>query len=442
LSVLELVGQVPDAYLHGMILSYDDGVGIVVYESGTRVGNRVVVNTTLYPRVSRPAGGPSNLLTSFGCLGQTPHFDHMGSTVPASTLHVYDRYGVDVTSRIEHMFITREGTLQPLANSRQAWRYPEDVYGPGQTPVPRGPEGLRIPPNMGCRIGLGGADLYPLTGVFTFELGPSVRAYVLGAQQAKFKSYIGPGSVGIFQPLMNQMSGTFGWRHTRIPLSVPDGADYFLVKFPATPGDPYTDSRSAPPYMNAERPSSGTYRLSRGGLSADLTFSAAFPLEIAWQDADQAPGSEYLPLMRDSTELATLEYVLPAGIAYNDCFTQGNCPSSVLQEIYDAEMTLEIIYLKILQPGAGGQWVPLQMAGPAWSAAAAASSQAPDSSEQPGLVSDALEQIPHAPSARTYTFMPLVSWEPQEEAPCASPCGWFDDLGRMLDYAAGGAGTH
>jgi hypothetical protein len=45
-----MAGQVPDHNLQGTILSYGDFDGIVVYESGSRQGNQVVVTTTIYPR--------------------------------------------------------------------------------------------------------------------------------------------------------------------------------------------------------------------------------------------------------------------------------------------------------------------------------------------------------------------------------------------------------
>ncbi len=429
LSVLDLVGQLPEEYLQGMILSYGDWDGIVVYESGSREGNTVVVTTTIYPRLDTPDWAPNNLLTEFGCLGHSPVFDHMGIAVPTSTLRVYDITGTEVTRQIDRMFITRMGTLQPIANSLESFRYPEDRYGTNQPyPLPWGPDGLIVPSNAGCWIKLPGADYYPLTGVFTLEFEPSVRVFIRGTQKATFRSYIGVGDMGIFQPLMDQMRATFGDRHGRILLSIPSNTDYFLLKFPPTPGDAYTDSRRAPPYLNAARPSAGTYRLSKftAYLSGDLTSSAGFPLEVAWQDADQAPKSEYLPVISSPTQLAPPEYVVPAGMAYNDCFTQGNCPLGILQQIYDTEMSLEIIYLKVFRVDTGGQWVPLQMAGPAWSPGAALSPTAQETSVQ------ASEQI-----TKPYqTFLPFLSnWT--EEVPGDCLCGWFDDLGRMLDYDPG-----
>lgn len=429
LSVIEMVGLVPDEFLKGTILSYGDWDGIVVYESGSRQGNHIVVNTTIYPRLDTPDWAPNNKLTLFGCLGQTPMRDHMGTVVPTSTLRVYDVSGADVTSQIEQMFVTRMELLQPLASSAYIWRYPEDRYGLNQDlPLPMSREGLVIPPNAGCWIKLFGADYYPLTGVFTLELEPTVNVRVLGTQKATFQSYIGVGNLGIFQPLMSQMRAIYPDRHGRIPLSIPPGTDHFLLKFPPTPGDPYTDSNRPPPYLNANRLSSGTYRLSRNisELSADLTSSAAFPLAVAWQDADQAKGSWFLPLIRNSTDLAPLEYVLPEGIPVNDCFWQGGCPPDLLKRIYEAEMTLEIIYLEVLRPETGGEWVPLRMAGPAWL----------PTGEIQTVDREPIVEAPETSTAVHKLFLPIVSRLKQED-PVGCLCGWFDDLGRMLDVASG-----
>jgi hypothetical protein len=350
-----------------------------------------------------------------------PHFDHLASTIPASTLRLYDSGGLEVTSQVRHMFVTRMGCLQPIANSKQPQRYPVDLYGRGARPMPLGPEGLRIPPNSGCRIWIDRTDLYPLTGIFTLELSPALETHVLGTQQATFQSYIGPGNVGVFGPLMSQMSEAYGWRHGRIPLSIPAGATHFLLRFPSMPGDAYTDSHAGPPFLNADRPSAGTYRLARGlDLSGDLTFSGAFPLDVAWHDADRAPGTRFLPLMDKAVALAPPEYVLPAGISFNNCFTQGNCPASLLQQIYDAEMRLEIIYLKVVPPAYGGQWVSVQMAGPAWSPAATAT-----------------ESTVAAPQLDHTNFLPLIGGGTRKSKPRGCPCGLFDGAGRLLDLMPG-----
>jgi hypothetical protein len=274
--------------------------------------------------------------------------------------------------------------------------------------------------------------------VFTLELEPSVHASVLGAQQDTFQSYIGIGGVGIFDPLMSQLRSIYDDRHGRIPLSIPAGANYFLLSFPPMPGDPYTDTEL--PYRNADRLSAGTYRLSGTDLSTDMVFSAAFPLQTAWQDADQAPGSAFLPMLTDLPELAPPEYVLPAGIAWNSCFTQGNCPPDVLSQIHDAVMSLEIVYLSVSKPASGGEWVPLQMAGPAWSPSSLGGSRVGlNSVAAQGTSARAAIAFSETSTPTNRIFLPFVSGGIREEPPAGCPCGWFDPLGRMLGFWPGPA---
>lgn len=437
LAVVELVGLVSEQLLRGTILSFGDDLGIVVYESGSRTGNTVVVTTTIYPRLLYPS--PGTPMTYFGCLGQEPHFDHMGSVVPASVMRVYTPTGTEVTKSIRHMFGIHMDNLQPSGGSGEPFRYPMEGYGPGlDHPLPLAADGLHIPSNSGCRIAILGADYPRLTGKFTLQVEPSVKASVVATQQAAFTSYIGPGNVGIFSPLMQQLLGAFGARSPRIHLNIPNGANFFLLKFPPMPGDAYTDVGTNPPYLNAARLSAGTYRLWQPihELSTDLVFSAAFPLRRAWQDADQAPGSSFLPVMASPSELETPEYVLPAGISYNSCFTAGNCSSAVLQQIYDQQMMLEVVYLSIAKPTTGGQWVSLRMAGPAWSSSAAgAALTMSDPAQQLTSTEDPLQRTLAGPLDHR-VFLPLVSTGIREEIPpVACPCGWFDVTGRMLGFS-------
>jgi len=431
LSVVDLVGQVPESILQGTVLSSVDGAGLVVYESGTRTGNQVVITTTLYPRFRAPAWLPSHKLTAFGCLGQRPYFDHMGSVVPPSKLRVYDGSGAEVTSRIQYMYITNMGLEAPSADSRSVFRYgPEDDFGPFRThPLPVEPDGLAVPANSGCRIEIPGADYRVLTGVFTLILDPPARVSFLGSQLGSFRSYIGPGDLGIMQPLMRQMRGLYPDRHGRIRLSIPQGADYLLVKFPPMPADPHTDRWDGPPYYNADRLSAGTYRLSNSGLSADLCFSGAFPLQAVWQDADQAPGSQFLPLLGEAVELAPPEYLVAVGVPHHECFTgEGDCPLAILQQIYVTEMSLEIIYLSVERPAAGGAWSPLRMAGPAWSPVVPAV-------EMAGIDGGVGQRqaLSEGITPTHQVWLPSVARAPEVVDPNACPCGWFDRWGQMLD---------
>jgi len=423
LSVVDLVGRAPDDLLAGTILSYGDSEGIVVYDAGRLDGESLVITTTIYPRTVTVPWLPRAEMAQFGCLSQAPHFDHMGSVVGASTLRLFDDNGEDITHRIVFLTVTSMNLSLPVAGSAEPFRYPRTDYGLGRpNPLPLDAEGLHLPASSGCAIGLPEAGYDVLTGVLRLAAGPRSEVKLLSRQQATFQTYIGPGAVGIFQPLLEQLLARFGSRHERIVLNVPPGADFVLGKYPPMAGDPYTDyGQAAQP--NAGRPSSGTYRLSdrTPALSSDLVFSAGWSLGRAWQDADQVPGSTYLPAFGPLLDLAPPEYVLPAGLAYDPCFTRGDCPDELLQQIYDAQMSLEIAFLKVVHPDTGGSWVPLRLAGPAWMPAVRDTSPLAD-----GYFSETI--------STTLVFMPLVMTEGQDSAP-VPPTGWFDAAGRLLDLS-------
>jgi hypothetical protein len=426
-SLVNLVGQLPEEVLRGAILAYGDNAGIAVYEAGTRLGETVVITATLYPRIYEGDWAPNNQYSQFGCLGQKPIFDHMGTVVPASILRVYTAAGIEVTSEIWYLYVTSMGLSQPLAGSPYWDRYPVDLYGPWQpNPLPLEPDGLHIPANSGCQIQIPGADYYPLTGVFTVHDVPAVEASVVAIQEAIFRSYIGPGGFGIFAPLMQQLRDRYPDRHGRIALDAPAGASHFLSKFPPAPADPWAD-QSQPGYRNATRLTGGTYRLSGSFfLSTDMTFSAAFPLDVAWRDQDQAPGCEFLPLLGARTALAPPEYVIPVGVAYDDCFTGGDCPQEVLEAIYDAVMEMEVFYLSVAPPAAPGRWVALNMTGPDWSPRGAVSARAGDGvPPQPSW---------QGPAGEHALFFPYIASTAPRPPSGDCPCGWFDDQGQMLDY--------
>jgi hypothetical protein len=165
-----------------------------------------------------------------------------------------------------------------------------------------------------------------------------------------------------------------------------------------------------------------------------LTISAVFPIEEAWRDADQAPGTVFLPLLKDPTELAVPEYVIPAGVAYQSCFTTGTCSATVLGQIYNTTMTLEIVYLSVTKPTLGGEWIPLEMAGPLWVPTASDTGGMDLALEQTELDGGRPFTVSDDPPDEYKVYLPFMSI-PVEEAPTGCPCGWFDSLGRMLDFS-------
>jgi len=429
-SVVDLVSQIEERALRGAIVSFDDGEGLVIYESGSRVGSTVTVTTTLFPRVTYPAWLAPQPLTAFGCLGQYPRYDHMGSVAPASHLRLYAADGTEVTHEVDYMYISAMGTRLPQYNSSMYLRYTEIAYGPGKTfPMPPvEPNGLAIPSNSGCRLEIPGRDYVTLTGVFTLEISEAVHASILGTQTGTFRSYVGVGDVGIVQPLMDQMRAAYPDRHERIALEIPAGTNYFLLRYPAMPVDPYTDRSSLAGFPNADRPSSGSYRLedSDWRLSADMTISGVFPLKAVWRDADQAPQASYLPVVGPVTRLAVPEYVVPAGVQYHPCFTQGSCSAAILETIYKQVMSLEIVYLSVAPADGAVYATELRLAGPIWTTG---QRSAP-------IILEAAEPELHAirVDLDQLVYVPVVF---NMTPPCRTyPCGWFDSLGRMLGYLA------
>ncbi|MFC2029935.1 hypothetical protein ACFLWA_04310 [Chloroflexota bacterium] len=420
--------------MQGTILAYNGASGIAVYEAGSRTGHVVEITTTIHTRLFTPSWAPNNRMTRFTCLGQIPFLDSPGTVIPESVLRIYDSSGQERTSEISAMFVSKMGLRQPSGGTRDFDRYPLELHSPvGALPLQIRPDGLVIPSNSGCHIQVNGAHYFPLTGVFTFTFEPQVRASVLGMQQASFQSYIGPGNVGLFTPLMNQLERRYDWRHGRIPLQVPAAANYFLLKYPPMPVDPYTDMDDNV-YDNVGHPTSGTYRLAGDGdtLTVDLQVSGSFPLDVAWKDADLSSGHRFLPLVRRPRVLTPLEYVVPAGVAYDDCFLRGDCPTSILQQIHDAEMTLEIIYLSVEIIGSEGQWTSIKMAGPAWSPSEIDSSGAVQVTQK-NPVDKHRAKTPAETLERPWTmFLPSVSRAVKPPVGC--PCGWFNNAGRMLNY--------
>jgi hypothetical protein len=327
---------------------------------------------------------------------------------------------------------------QPDSNSLTYHRYQRvEDYGRFRTyPLPLGPEGLEIPANSGCRVFIPGENLYPLRGVFTVRTEPEPKVELLGSQRATFQSYIGVGGVGIFQPLMRQLRTRYQDRAGRVNMDIPPGADYVWIQVPPMPGDAFSDLSSNQPIYNAARKSGGTYRLSgeardlsRDALSGDLVFAAAFPLKVAWRDADLSGNRPYLPEIEEPRSVATPEYVLPPGIEYDPCFTTGDCSGEILEAIHQAESEILILYLSIDGSWAAGEWRPLEMAGVSW----------PTVTHTSGHYGSGFLVMPRPKTSAEITgtwsvFLPLTLGHTATSPTENCPCGWFDQWGRMLDY--------
>ncbi|HEC35130.1 MAG TPA: hypothetical protein ENI39_01190 [Anaerolineae bacterium] len=419
LNITDLVGQVPDELLQGMIISFRGGEGLVQFESSADLGDTLVITTTIRGRKSEGSSGP---VTTFGCLGQFPVYDNPGNAAPPSVMRLYtggEELNLSTLFRPESWY-TPATLAQPLYNTKTYSRYPVTYFSEAVQP-----DGLHIPANMGCRLRING-DFPEMTGVFTVPKPTRASATVLGTQQGTFHSYIGVGDVGHFQPLMNQLRSKYGSRHERITLSIPGGSNYVLIIVPPMPGQVCYNCDGNPQYCrdNEQRHSAGTMRLEGSVLSVDLTHHGAFPLDLAWQDADLSGNSEFLPTISPLTRLAAPEYILPPGIAWNGCYTLGNCSNSVLQAIYDAEATLTLVYLRVSMPYGNIDVLPVKVAGPGWSAAGTSQREAHLLTSEGTFASLTPSQT------LTHTvYLPIILRYPPLTG---CPCGIFNEHGQMI----------
>jgi len=410
LNITNLVGQVPDSLLKGVIISAYPWDGIVRFQASSASGSTMVITTTINGRL-RPWG------TTLGCLGQVPRSDEMGSAAPPSHMKVYTPEGLDVTSQITRGYYWPTTLTQPLAGTA-TW---QGRYEPLPLTISHSSQGLELPANVGCDLHMTGSYT-ELIGIFTVQR-PLVMPVVsvVGTQSATYKSYIGVGEVGRFRPLMEQMRALYPDRHTYIKMAIPPGANYIFAVYQPMPGDyggvPYDASDP-----NRSLPSAGTTRLRALNLSGDLTNFGAFPLNITWQDADLTPNdATYLPVQRNPTEFTAPEFVIPPGVPYDDCFVFGNCPKDVLEAIYHTSAPITLVYLSVSPPMSGCELVPLKFAGPYWT----------PSMENPTPPA----RMAANGSAGRYTIYLPALFKSLDVSQC--PCGYFNAEGQMIGYVDG-----
>ena len=414
LNIVDIAGQVPDWVLEDNIVAFSHIGGLAQFIWSERDGELLRIGVRLRPR-AYPAG--EAWTTAFTLLGHRAILDHMGSSVPEMWVRLYDG-DTELTSHINWGLYIDPALSLPLAGSSQMVRYPEYLT----TSMVMESNGLKVPANYGGEYGLNG-DYADLSAVFTVvQPTNSPQVTYLGYQEATYRSYIGPGGVGVLAPLMEQLRKEFNDRHDRITLNIPTGANYVMFTYPPTPFSVYQTEH------NLQRPDGGTVRLSpgQGMLSQDLTHGGAFPLSVAWQDADQVLYDPYLSPLYSIDRITPPEHVVLEGTPYDPCFLRGDCGGSVLDAIHDATATIRIIYLQVEPTYSGLQALSLKVADDSWSPALAGS---PSPSE-----SEAIE-----PPYRLY--LPLILRGVAEEpAPTPTveaerPVGFFDPpTGRMVGY--------
>ena len=450
LSVVDLVGLVPESHLVDTIISSRVGLGIVQYSSGSRNGDIVTVNAQLHPRYWTDG---TNWATLFGCLGKPAIGDEWPVAVLPSSMRVYAN-GAEITSQVGTSFdYVPAGHNWPSNGGSDWWRY---EYLWGQRTQFNNDGTVAVPANMGCGYNLPGRQT-SLTATFVFNSPNYLTVEEIGSETFIFHSYIGVGNAGHFSKLNEQMNRRFGNRHDKFDLTVPERADYALVKFPSTPVEPYMGQ----PEINIALPSSGTYRIngSDNTLSVDHVNSMAMPLYGQWQDGDQS-GGDFLRFFANPRRLASPEYFVPTSIPYDSCMSEGGCSDALLDQIFAAEMTMTIYYYRIARIQEGLERVALRQVGPSWSTIAvdlqtvpqtknnlpfptqsARSEQEEQEAEASQLSLDKLSLDKSGLDEVIYLPVIYSSPPPPAELPEGErngcPCGWFDSYGRMFDYVSG-----
>jgi hypothetical protein len=432
LSIVDMAGQVPDAALAGHVISHANPGGLARFEASSWVGNKLRIQVRAFPRFRwSPAEG--GWVTDGPLLGHRPVLDHMSASVPEASLRVYAD-GVDITDQVVYYGYMRPTLTLPVSGPGDPRYDTGNVIAEPPRPIP--PDGMPIPANWGGSFTI--RAVHPtLTLVWT--LTPTARPTIryVGEESFSYPSYIGPGYTGWFEPLMRQMRARYADRHPRFMLRVPPEANYVLFVYEPQPYDLDTGywARDHALYaQNKGQPVAGTVRLSpgEGMLSQDLTHGGAFPLDVWWQDADQSAGP-YLSVFTSSTRpidrMTPPEFVVLPGTPYHACFEDGNCPASVLQDIYDRRATIKVVYLQVDPIYTGVQAIPLRMVASNWHPGLATSS---DIWGSPAMSAPALRW-----PVRTLLPLVLTPHAHRPPLPTERPLGFFDPAsGRMVGYLA------
>jgi len=349
LNIVDLVGQVPDAVLEGLIISWDSG-GISRFVSSSQDGDWVHIRVLLDTRRVREGAG---WVSRFNLLGQRPVADHMPSATPESWVHVYDGTH-KVTEELTRCDYVEPPRSAPPTDASAWARYPYNARTLYAADMPSELHGRHIPANIGGELTIPG-DRPVLTAVFTVRRPTAARVTYLGTQEAAFHSFVGPcsvGDMGGFGALVYQLWERYPvTRHTRIRLEIPARANYVLLNYRPMDYDIYSGQYDDPqdPQSNLFRPIAGTVRLAPddGMLSQNLNFGGAFPLRVAWQDADQSAGP-FLSLLPPVDRITPPEFFVLPDTPYDPCFREGGCSAELLDAIYNDTEPLRISYLEVV----------------------------------------------------------------------------------------------
>ena len=214
ISVIDLVGNVPEAHLKDAIITYS-GLGIVQYVAGQRQGDQVTIDVLISPRYFEASIGT---VTQFSCLGDRGWVDSWSTIAPASEFRLFYE-GADITQNILGINTLPAGKLQPVTGTRGGNRYGQLVYS---DPVFLDNGSLLMPAHRDCTVYIAGE--YPaLSGRYILQTPNFLSTEYLGSQTFDFHTYIGPGDAGDLDSLRRQMSSRFGNRHDKFSLDIPEG---------------------------------------------------------------------------------------------------------------------------------------------------------------------------------------------------------------------------
>jgi hypothetical protein len=350
----------------------------------------------------------------------------------------------EVTSQINVFTYVPASQNRPVRNPQQSewanqYRYWESSLL--STDGRFTPDGaLQIPANMGCELIISYQNYRQLTAVFVAQVEPFASMEVVGTEEFSFYSYRGPGYFGLLTPLKNQLA-PYGGRHNKFDLSIPAEADYFFLNFPAMPIDAYT-MFSGNPYGNIDRPTGGTYRI--WGPSTDHVNTMGMPLLGQWTDMDKSGSTTYLPHFEEPNQLSCPEYLVPAGVDYDPCMLQGICSTAILDAIWNTEMTMTMVYLRVTRTSPNVERIPLKMVGPDWqpwdgTLADKDGELAPSADTGEPITGETVSVTPidlsHTATLTYQIYLPLIHRAPlPPDDPTGCPCGWFASDGRMIDF--------
>ena len=430
INVLDFVGQVPEEHLKGSILTFGQA-GTTRYVSGYRDGDKVVINVSMDSWVYNIGG---TIVTMVTCLGHYPTLDHWPVPVPASTMRIYSN-GADVTNQVRpHFSYAPFPQAYPLYGSNGKNGGPR-YYFDSQELFTRATDGsLIIPANTGCDILFAGR-MPNLTATYVFDYPQQIHIEPLGSETFTFHSYTGIGEAGMLASLRDQMKKKYGTRHDEFYMNIPEGADYVWLNYPPTPISLYSMNMTD---ENINLPFGGTYRFYADELSNDHMVSMGIPIYQQWQDTDLDEGKWLEPIGK-TARIQSPEYFVLRGTSYDPCMTNGACPDSLLDQIYNAEDQMTLYFYKVSRL-ANSQLVkiPLYSVGPDWQSGDTPYSASASYFSQFDSVETRLGDGP------VYTVLvPGITYEPSldvlpEDAPdVACPCGWFDQNYRMLDVVPG-----